>query len=89
VARRQRLSETQIAELFDPPAEQRELVRHFTLSFADIAGFYIVEATAIVSAMRLCFVIFVVLAATCASVRGRLRLCSLSWPSRSGVFRSR
>ena len=31
MARRQRLSETQIAELFDPPAEQRELVRHFTL----------------------------------------------------------
>jgi len=38
VARRQRLSETQIAELFDPPAEQRELVRHFTLSPADIAA---------------------------------------------------
>ena len=28
MARRQRLSETQIAELFDPPTEQRELVRH-------------------------------------------------------------
>ena len=38
MARRQRLSETQIAELFDPPAEQRELVRHFTLSPADIAA---------------------------------------------------
>jgi hypothetical protein len=37
VARRQRLSEAQIAELFDPPTEQRELVRHFTLSAADLA----------------------------------------------------
>src|SRR3954462_13569940 len=35
-ARRQRLSEAQIAELFDPPTEQRELVRHFTLSAADL-----------------------------------------------------
>ena len=34
MARRQRLSETQIAELFDPPTEQRELVRHYTLSDA-------------------------------------------------------
>jgi TnpA family transposase len=37
VARRQRLSEMQISELFDPPTDQRELVRHFTLSPADIA----------------------------------------------------
>jgi TnpA family transposase len=36
VARRQRLSEAQIAELFDPPTEPRELVRHFTLSAADL-----------------------------------------------------
>ena len=32
MARPQRLSEAQIAELFDPPTEQRDLVRHFTLS---------------------------------------------------------
>jgi TnpA family transposase len=38
VARRQRLSEIQIAELFDPPIEQRELVRHYTLSEADLAA---------------------------------------------------
>jgi TnpA family transposase len=38
VARRQQLSEDQIAELFDPPTEQRELVRHFTLSAADLAA---------------------------------------------------
>lgn len=36
--RRQRLSETQIAELFDPPTEQRELVRHYTLSETDLAA---------------------------------------------------
>ena len=35
--RRQQLSEAQIAELFDPPTEQRELVRHYTLSEADLA----------------------------------------------------
>jgi TnpA family transposase len=38
VARPQRLNETQIAELFDPPTEQRELVRHFTLSEGDLAA---------------------------------------------------
>jgi hypothetical protein len=38
VARRQRLSDIQIAELFDPPTDQRELVRHFTLSAADLAA---------------------------------------------------
>jgi len=38
VARRQRLTTTQIAELFEPLTEQRELVRHFTLSEADLAA---------------------------------------------------
>ena len=38
MARRQQLGEAQIAELFDPPTEQRELVRHYTLSAADLAA---------------------------------------------------
>ena len=38
MARRQRLSETQLAELFEPPTEQRELVRHYTLSDADLTA---------------------------------------------------
>ena len=38
MARPQRLNETQIAELFDPPTEQRDLVRHFTLSEADLGA---------------------------------------------------
>jgi hypothetical protein len=38
VTRRQRLSPTQIAELFEPPTEQRELVRHFTLTEADLVA---------------------------------------------------
>ncbi len=38
MAGRQRLSEAQIAELYDPPTESRELVRHFTLSPADLAA---------------------------------------------------
>ena len=36
MARHQRLRATEIAELFDPPTEQRDLVRHFTLSKADL-----------------------------------------------------
>ena len=36
MARQQRLNTTQIAELFDPPTEQRELVRHYTLSESDL-----------------------------------------------------
>lgn len=30
--RRQQLTEPQIAALYDPPTDQRELVRHYTLS---------------------------------------------------------
>ena len=32
MTRRQQLTEAQIAALFDAPTEQRELVRHYTLS---------------------------------------------------------
>ena len=35
--RRQQLTETQIADLFDPPTEPRELVRHYTLTETDFA----------------------------------------------------
>ena len=35
--RRQQLTETQIAALFDPPTEPRELVRHYTLTETDLA----------------------------------------------------
>jgi TnpA family transposase len=35
--RRQQLSEAQIAVLFDPPDDKRELIRHYTLSDADLA----------------------------------------------------
>ena len=38
MVRRQRLSDAQIAELYDPPTEQHELVRHFTLSQTDLAA---------------------------------------------------
>jgi len=38
VARRQQLGEAQVADLFDPPTDQRELVRHYTLSAADLAA---------------------------------------------------
>src|SRR5882757_7245358 len=35
---RQQLTEAQITALLDPPTEQRELVRHYTLSAADLAA---------------------------------------------------
>jgi len=38
VARRQQLGEAQVADLFDPPTDQRELVRHYTLSAADLVA---------------------------------------------------
>ena len=38
MARWRRLSEAQITQMFDPPAEQRELVRHFTLTATDLAA---------------------------------------------------
>jgi hypothetical protein len=38
VTRRQQLNETQVAELFEPPTGQHELVRHYTLCEADLAA---------------------------------------------------
>jgi TnpA family transposase len=38
VTRRQQLTEPQLAALFDPPTDQRELVRHCTLSEPDITA---------------------------------------------------
>src|SRR5882757_2612919 len=35
---RQQLTEAQITALLDPPTDQRELVRHYTLSAADLAA---------------------------------------------------
>jgi TnpA family transposase len=35
--RRQQLTEAQIAALFDPPTDPRELIRHYTLSAGDLA----------------------------------------------------
>jgi TnpA family transposase len=36
--RRHQLTEAQITALLDPPTDQRELVRHYTLSAADLAA---------------------------------------------------
>lgn len=38
MARRQQLGEAQIAALYDPPTEPRELVRHYTLSEPDLTA---------------------------------------------------
>ena len=37
MTRRQQLTEAQLAALFDPPTEQRDMVRHYTLSDCDMA----------------------------------------------------
>ncbi|MEI7610799.1 MAG: DUF4158 domain-containing protein [Rhodospirillaceae bacterium] len=37
MTRRRHLTEVQLATLFDPPTDPRELVRHYTLSAADLA----------------------------------------------------
>ena len=36
--RRQQLTQAQITALLDPPTDQRELVRHYTLSAADLVA---------------------------------------------------
>lgn len=89
MARRQRLSEAQIAELFDPPAEQRELVRHFTLSLADIAAVLRCrgDGNRLGYALMLCYLRHPGRALRVGE-RPAARY-SLSWPSRSGFFRSR
>ena len=38
MTRRQQLTEVQLAALYDAPTEQREIVRHYTLSAADLAA---------------------------------------------------
>ena len=38
MTRRQQLSDAQIVAMFDPPTEHHELVRHYTLSDADLAA---------------------------------------------------
>lgn len=63
MTRRKILTGTQLAELFDPPTDQRELVRHYTLSAGDLAMIQRCRGAPTASAMRLCF-------ATCASRAG-------------------
>ena len=36
--RRQQLTQAQITALLDPPTDQREMVRHYTLSAADLGA---------------------------------------------------
>ena len=38
MTQRQQLTEAQITALLDPPTDQRELIRHYTLSAADLAA---------------------------------------------------
>ena len=85
MARPQRLSEAQIAELFDPPTEQRDLVRHFTLSEADLGAIRRCRG----DHNRLGYALMRLLSApprpsAAAPASDRLRPCSHSSLSRSG-----
>jgi hypothetical protein len=62
--RRQQLTEAQITVLLDPPTDQRELIRHYTLTAADLAAIRRVVAIIIASATPSCF-------AVCAIRAGR------------------
>ena len=53
--RRQQLSEAQITALLDPPTDQRELGRHYTLSAAASQRSAAVVAIVIASATPSCF----------------------------------
>ena len=57
MTRRQQLTEAQNAVLFDPPTEQRELVRHYTLSAADLTMIrrYRGEYNRLGQALMLCY----------------------------------
>ena len=82
MARRQRLSEIQIAELFDPPTEQRELVRYYTLSETDLAAIARCRGDHNRLGHALMRAICAILAGLCMSANGHLR------PS-SNLLRSR
>jgi TnpA family transposase len=55
--RRQQLTEAQITALFDPPADQPEVVRHYTLSAADLAAIrrYRGDHNRLCHALMLCY----------------------------------
>ena len=88
MARRQRLSETQLAELFEPPTEQRELVRHYTLSDADLAAIRRCRGdhNRLGYALMLCYLRFP--AAHCASASDRRARYWCSLQIRSRPFRT-
>jgi hypothetical protein len=73
VARRQRLSEIQVSELFDPPTEQRELVRYYTLSEADLAAIVRCRGDHNRLASPSCVAICAIPAGLCRAANGRLR----------------
>ena len=89
MARRQRLSETQIAELFDPPTEQRELVRHYTLSETDWQPSGAAVATTTAWATPSCVAICAIPVGLCVSANGRLRPLLAFIAEQIGVFRTR
>ena len=88
MARRQQLTEAQLSELFDPPTEQRELVRHYTLSDADLAAIRRCRGdhNRLGYALMLCYLRFP--AARCAPANDRRPRCWRSSPIRSVFFRT-
>ena len=64
MTRRRHLTEVQLATLFDPPTDPRELVRHYTLSAADLAMIRSCRGDRTVWGSRSC-------SATCATLGDR------------------
>ena len=75
MARPQRLNEAQIAEMFDPPTEHRDLVRHSTLSEADLGAIRRAAEITTASATLSCSATCAIPAERCAPASDRLRRC--------------
>ena len=83
------VTEAPISELFDPPGDQRELVRHYTLSDTDLAAIRRCRGdhTRLGHALMLCYLRYP--GRRCAPVKDRRDRSSHLSPIRSVFFRSR
>ena len=86
--RRQQLTEAQITALLDPPTDQRELIRHYTLSAADLAAIRRCRGdhNRLGHALMLCYLRYP--AVRRRRVSGRRGRSSCSSQSRLTLFRS-
>jgi Domain of unknown function (DUF4158) len=85
--RRQQLTETQIAALFDPPTDPRGLIRHYTLSAGDLATIHQCrgEHNRLGRALMLCYLRYPGRPLR-AGERPPAVLTAFAWHSRSTLF---